>query len=93
LPTVFRSGPYRFFFYSADANEPPHVHVERKGLRAGKFWLEPVRLERSGDFGSVEIRLVERLVRENSTLLLRKWHEYFGNATERNDGPQRESGR
>ena len=28
LPAVLRSGPYRFFFYSADRDEPPHVHVE-----------------------------------------------------------------
>jgi hypothetical protein len=32
MPTVLRSGPYRFFFYSADRGEPPHVHVE--GRRA-----------------------------------------------------------
>lgn len=29
VPTVDREGPYRFFFYSADRDEPPHVHVER----------------------------------------------------------------
>ena len=30
VPTVHREGPYRFFFYSADNSEPPHVHVERE---------------------------------------------------------------
>src|ERR1035437_10300736 len=44
LPAVLRSGPYRFFFYSADRDEPPHVHVER-GDSEAKFWLNPVRLE------------------------------------------------
>ena len=29
MPTVLRSGPYRFFFYSGDGAEPPHVHVQR----------------------------------------------------------------
>jgi len=29
MPTILRVGPYRFFFYSADGEEPPHVHVER----------------------------------------------------------------
>jgi len=29
MPTVLRLGPYRFFFYAGDADEPPHVHVER----------------------------------------------------------------
>ena len=26
MPTVLRHGPYRFFFYSGDRDEPPHVH-------------------------------------------------------------------
>lgn len=29
MPTVLRIGPYRFFFYSGDGGEPPHIHVER----------------------------------------------------------------
>jgi hypothetical protein len=30
MPTVLRAGPYRFLFYSSDAEEAPHVHVERE---------------------------------------------------------------
>ena len=40
MPTVLRRGPYRFFFYSSDRAEPPHVHVERDENLA-KFWLDP----------------------------------------------------
>ncbi len=29
MPTVLVEGPYRFFWYSGDRTEPPHVHVER----------------------------------------------------------------
>jgi hypothetical protein len=29
MPTVLRVGPYRFFFFSGDRDEPPHIHVER----------------------------------------------------------------
>jgi len=43
MPTVLRAGPYRFLFYSSDAGEPLHVHVERDDNTA-KFWLSPVRL-------------------------------------------------
>jgi hypothetical protein len=43
MPTVLREGPYRFFFYSHEPNEPPHVHVDRDDDSA-KFWLEPVAL-------------------------------------------------
>ena len=36
-------GPYWFFFYSFDCNEPMHVHVRRERQQA-KFWLAPVTL-------------------------------------------------
>lgn len=76
VPTAHREGPYRFFFYSADRNEPPHVHAERDTNRA-KFWLDPVRLARSGGFGAAELQHVERLVTAREQLLLRTWNEYF----------------
>jgi hypothetical protein len=78
LPTVLRSGPYRLFFYSADHQEPPHIHVEREE-REAKFWLDPVRLENSRGFRRIEIRQIEKLVADNVALLLEAWHEYFGN--------------
>ena len=28
MPTILRSGAHRFFFYSLENAEPPHVHVE-----------------------------------------------------------------
>ena len=48
MPTVLRSGPYRFYFYSHEPNEPPHIHVDRDDLST-KFWLSPVQL--AGNFG------------------------------------------
>ncbi len=38
MPTVKIIGPYRFFFYSGDGDEPPHIHVERDNYTA-KFWF------------------------------------------------------
>jgi hypothetical protein len=49
MPTVLRVGPYRFFFYSGDGGEPPHIHVEHDD-HVAKLWLDPVRLARSGGF-------------------------------------------
>jgi len=46
MPSVLRSGPYRFFFYSGDGDEPPHVHVERDDNTA-KFWLWSSSIERN----------------------------------------------
>jgi len=78
LPTVFRSGPYRLFFYSADHQKPAHVHVEREEMQM-KVWLDPVRLANSRGFRRSEIREIEKLVADNAGLLLEAWHEYFGN--------------
>ncbi|MBL8906058.1 MAG: DUF4160 domain-containing protein [Rhizobiales bacterium] len=77
MPTILRVGPYRLFFYSADGNEPPHIHVERGGAVA-KFWLRPVRLQQSGGMNRPELREIERLVIENLGLLEEAWDDYFG---------------
>ena len=77
MPTVLRSGPYRLFFYSADRGEPPHIHVERDGNQA-KFWLGPIRLQKSDGFRGPELQRIERLVTDNAEALLRGWHEFFG---------------
>lgn len=29
MPTILRKLGFRFFFYSNEGNEPPHVHVEK----------------------------------------------------------------
>ena len=77
MPTILRSGPYRFFFYAGDRDEPPHVHVERDD-RIAKFWLKPVRLQSSGGFSRVELGRIESLVRVNLNELMEEWSEYFG---------------
>jgi hypothetical protein len=76
MPTVLRIGPYRFFFYAGDRDEPPHVHVER-GEAIAKFWLGPVRLQRSKGFARGEVHRIQKLVEENEELLLRSWNEFF----------------
>lgn len=76
MPTVLRTGTYRFYFYAGDRDEPEHVHVERDD-KVAKFWLNPVRLQRSGGFGSSEINRIQKVVEENREELMRSWHEYF----------------
>lgn len=74
--TSLRIGPYRFFFYSSDYLEPPHVHVRRERFTA-KFWLTPIRLEYSKGFPRQEIGRLQRLIEEHHQQLLEEWHEYF----------------
>jgi hypothetical protein len=76
MPTILRVGSYRFFFYASDLAEPPHVHVSRDESVA-KFWIDPVRLARSGRFNGREVRDIDRLVRANVEFLLEAWHGYF----------------
>lgn len=76
-PTVLTTGPYGFYFYSHEPNEPPHVHVDRDNLSA-KFWLKPVALARNFGFSAIELRRVESLVEEHQVKLLEAWHGHFG---------------
>lgn len=77
MPSVLRFGPYRFFFYAGDRDEPQHVHVERDD-RIAKFWLDPIRLQSSGGFSRVEIARIEKLVSDHRIKLMEAWDEYFG---------------
>ncbi|MXZ88097.1 MAG: DUF4160 domain-containing protein [Dehalococcoidia bacterium] len=77
MPTVVRDGPYRFYFYSHEPNEPPHVHVDRDADSA-KFWLTPVSLAGNYGFRPVELRRIETLVERYATMLLEAWDERFG---------------
>lgn len=52
------------------------MHVEREANRA-KFRLAPVRVARSGGFGTAERLRLWKLVVERESLFLRAWDEYF----------------
>ena len=77
MPTVFRQGPYRAYFYSHEPNEPPHVHVD-SGSATLKAWLEPVELARARGFRPPEINAILRLIEAHHDQLLEAWHEHFG---------------
>jgi hypothetical protein len=42
-----------------------------------KFWLEPVKLDRSWGCSASELRRIEELVGSNATEFLEAWHEFF----------------
>ena len=77
MPTVIRIGPYKFYFYSHEPNEPPHIHIDRDRYSA-KFWLEPVELAKNIGFSAKELRKIEKLVKDNQISILEAWYEYFG---------------
>jgi len=59
-----RLGPYRFFFYANENDEPAHIHVQRDRALA-KFWLKPVAYASSSGFSAQELSKLFRLVEEN----------------------------
>ena len=78
MPTVLRIGPYRFYFFSHETTEPPHIHIDREKFSA-KFWLQPLCLAGNVGFSAHELRKISYLVSEHSQYILEKWYEYFGN--------------
>ena len=77
MPTVLRLDGYRFYFYSHEPNEPPHVHVDRDTATM-KVWLEPVEVARIRGFRAHEINGILSTVEQHRAMMLERWHEYFG---------------
>jgi hypothetical protein len=75
-PTVFRAGPYRFFFFSRE--EPrPHIHVQANEGEA-KFWIEPeIQLAKNYGFKSKDLRQIEALVIEHREEIQNAWNRHF----------------
>jgi len=72
VPTVLRLGPYRFYLYSHEPNEPPHVLVDRDDLSA-TFRLRPLALATNLGFSPRELRRLETLVAEHRQELPEAW--------------------
>jgi Domain of unknown function (DUF4160) len=77
MPTILRSGALRFFFYSLENAEPPHVHVE-SGNATAKYWLESVELARSRGFRASELTRLRATIIEHRHDCLEAWHAHFG---------------
>lgn len=76
MPTVLRAGPYRFFFFSNEGLESPHIHVQRDQALA-KFWLSPVALASASGFSARELNRIEQLVAEARQDFEEAWREFF----------------
>ncbi len=67
-------GPYRFFFYSFDCNEPMHIHVKRERMTC-KFWLDPVVLSRNKGFSANELSRIRKIILSYQHEIIEAWHE------------------
>jgi hypothetical protein len=75
-PTVFREGPFRFFFFSRE--EPKmHVHVSHPDGEA-KFWLHPeVELATQTGLQEHVVYVGRQLVEEHLKEIVDAWNEHF----------------
>ncbi|MEQ9811176.1 MAG: DUF4160 domain-containing protein [Azospirillaceae bacterium] len=75
MPTVLRENGFRFYFFSNEGQEPPHVHVD-KADQAMKIWLETLAV------AGVRMRRIDRnaalaIVERHRDSLLEAWHGFF----------------
>jgi hypothetical protein len=77
MPTVLRWNGYRFYFFSNEGTEPPHVHIDKAGSTA-KYWLSPVALARNIGYSAKELREIEAKVAQEAAAFLEAWREHFG---------------
>jgi hypothetical protein len=77
MPTVLRVGRFRFFFYSNEGSEPPHIHVQA-GEQQAKFWLDPIELVANYGFRGSELREVQTIIVAYHQAILEAWNDFFG---------------
>jgi hypothetical protein len=65
----------RFFFFSNEGDEPPHVHV-RKGDSFAELWLAPPGISYAMGFNPAELRRIRYIVGQRTAEFLEAWHEH-----------------
>lgn len=75
-PTVFRDGPFRFFFFSREEIKM-HVHVSHPDGEA-KFWLTPeVELATQTGLALHVVNAAKQLVEEHVREIIDAWNKHF----------------
>ena len=75
-PTVFREGPFRFFFFSREEARL-HVHVQSADGEA-KFWLDPaVELARDYGLDARDLRKIQAVIERREKEIRDAWNEHF----------------
>ena len=76
-PTIFRDGPFRFFFFSREEARL-HVHVTSPDGEA-KFWLEPeVELAKNYRLSDRDLKRIQTLILEREDEIRDAWNRHFG---------------
>jgi len=76
MPKLLLVRGIRFFFYSNEMNEPPHVHVV-KGDAYGKIWVDPLEIKYLIGFTLAEKRLIIEIVKSNIVTFKARWNAHL----------------
>ena len=76
-PTIFRAGPYRFYFFSRE--EPRlHVHVQSPAGEV-KFWLDPaIEVAKNHQLSDRDLQRIRELILEHADEIRDAWRRHFG---------------
>ena len=76
-PTIFREGPFRFFFFS---REEPRAHVHVQGPEGeAKFWMEPrIELARNYQLSEKDLGTIRKLIERHEEEIRDAWNRHFG---------------
>ncbi len=72
MPTIFKSGDFRFFLFSnkGSPSDPEHIFV-RRGRHVVQFWLKPaiVLADVDENFAAWELADIEQIIRKNKDFI------------------------
>jgi len=75
-PTVFRSGGFRFYFFS---REEPRMHVHVYSVAGGaEFWIEPlIQLAQNSGLSDRQLHVARQLVEDHQDVIRSAWTRHF----------------
>lgn len=77
-PTVFRSGQFRFHFFSKEESRM-HVHVVGPDGSEAKYWIEPrIELDMHCGMNGRELRTARELIELHLEEIREAWRNHFG---------------
>lgn len=77
MPTIHRENGFRFFFFSNENDEEPHIHVEKSGGVAKLNLQENINFIWVRGFSKLEQSRLLKITELHSAKFINLWHAYF----------------
>lgn len=86
MPQIFKIGSYSIYFWSNENSplEPIHVHISegKASANATKIWItgsgKALLCNNNSHIPSKTLNNMIRYIEANSSIIVNKWHEQFG---------------